>query len=241
MNTQETINQLSRLKLHGMSRTFQASLSMPLQDQPSAHQLVAQMADSEQQERDNKKTEVFLKFSKLRYNAMIEQVFCNAHRNFTKENLMALVDCSFIGRSQNILITGATGCGKSFLACALGRQACTLGHRTTYMGMVRFIERINQSKLEGTYLKFINGLGKSELIIIDDFGLHPLTTETRLTLLQILEDGYGKSSFIITSQLPVAKWHEYIGDKTLADAIMDRLAVNASRIELKGESLRKKN
>ena len=240
MNTQNTIDQLTKLKLQGMARTYSATLSMSIQDQPSTHQLVAQMADAELQERNNKKTEIFLKLSKLRYNAMIEQIYCNAHRNFTKENLFALVDCSFINRSQNILITGATGCGKSYLACALGRQACSLGYKTIYFGMVRLLEKVTQSKLDGTYVKFINGLGKAKLIILDDFGLHPLTTEMRLTLLQMFEDGYGRASFIITSQLPVTNWHQYIGDPTLADAILDRLTGNASRIELKGESLRKK-
>lgn len=127
MNTQKTIDQLLKLTLHGMSMTFQASLSMQLQDQPSAHQLVGQMVDSEQQECDNKKIEVFLKLSKLWYNVIIEQVFYNAHRNVTRENLLTLVDCSFIGRSQNILITGATGYGKSYLACALGHRQPTWG------------------------------------------------------------------------------------------------------------------
>lgn len=240
MNTQNTIDQLSKLKLQGMAKTYKAILSLPIQDQPSIHQLMAQMADSEMQQRNNKKTEMFLKLSKLRYNAMIEQIYCNANRNFSKENLLALVDCNFIDRAQNILISGATGCGKSYLACALGRQACSLGYKTLYFGMIRFIEKIIQSKIEGSYIKFINSLSKGNLIIIDDFGLHPLTTETRLTLLQMLEDGYGKTSFIFTSQLPVEKWYDYIGEPTLADAIMDRLAVNANRIELKGESLRKK-
>jgi len=240
MNTQNTIDQLQKLKLPGMTRTYNAVLSMSMQDQPSMHQLIAQMADAELQDRNNKKTETFLKLSKLRYNALIEQIYCNTQRNFTKENLLALVDCSFIDRSQNILITGASGCGKSYLACALGRQACSLGYKTIYFGMGRLVETITQSKLDGTYVKFINGLGKAKFIILDDFGLHPLTSEVRLALLQMIEDGYGRASFIITSQLPVIKWHQYIGDPTLADAILDRLTGNASRIELKGDSLRKK-
>jgi DNA replication protein DnaC len=240
MNTQNTVDQLAKLKLPGMARTYRAMLSTPIQDQPSIHQLIAQMADAEVQERNNKKTEVFLKLSKLRYSAMIEQVHCSAHRNFTKENLLALAGCGFITVPQNILITGATGCGKSYLACALGRQACTLNYKTVYFSMARLIESVTQSKLDGTYPKFMNRLGKARLIILDDFGLHPLNAEVRLALFQLFEDAYGRSSFIITSQLPVANWHHYIGDPTLADAILDRLTGNASRIELKGESLRKK-
>ncbi len=240
MNTQITLDNLAKLKLSGMAKVYQGILSMPIQDLPSLDQLMANLTEAEIQERANKKTQMFLRISKLRYNAILENIFCNAHRNFTKENLLALAGCSFIERAENILITGATGCGKSYLACALGRQACMFGYKTVYFGMARLIEKISQSKLEGTYVKFINYLDRTNLIIIDDFGLHPLDTVTRLALLQIMEDSYGKRSIIVTSQLPVANWHQYIDDPTIADAIMDRLSVNASRIELKGDSLRKK-
>jgi len=153
---------------------------------------------------------------------------------------MRLADGMFIDRAENILITGATGCGKSYLACALGRQACSLGYRVIYFGMNRFLERIAQSKLDGTFIKMLNQIEKTHLLILDDFGLTPLDSISRLALLQVLEDRYEKRSVIITSQLPVMKWYDFIGEPTLADAIMDRLAGNAHRIELKGESLRKK-
>jgi DNA replication protein DnaC len=241
MNTQITLDNLTKLKLPGMVKAYQAILSMPLQEQPSINQFIARLAEAELQDKANKKTEMFLRLSKLRYNAVLEQVHCNPQRNLSKDTLMMLADCSFIDRSENLLITGSTGCGKSYLACSIGRQACTLGYKTIYFGMNRLIEKIAQSKLDGSYVKFINQLEKTHLIILDDFGLHPLDPTIRLAILQILEDRYGKKSIIITSQLPVAKWYEYIDEPTLADAIMDRLAVNASRIELKGESLRKKN
>jgi DNA replication protein DnaC len=153
---------------------------------------------------------------------------------------MMVADCSFIERSENLLITGATGCGKSYLVCAIGRQACSFGYRTLYFGINRFLERISNSRLDGSFIKLLNQIEKTHLLILDDFGLHPLDGQTRLALLQILEDRYGKKSVIITSQLPINKWHEYIGESTIADAIMDRLTVNAHRIDLKGESLRKK-
>ena len=139
---------------------------------------------------------------------------------------MMLADCTFIDRGENLLITGA-----------LGRQACSLGHRTLYFGMHRFLERITMTKLDGSYVKFLNQLEKAPLVILDDFGLHPLDGVNQLALLQLLEDRYGKRSTIITSQLPVSKWYEYIGDSTIADAIMDRLSVSAHRFELKGASL----
>jgi DNA replication protein DnaC len=153
---------------------------------------------------------------------------------------MRLADGMFIDRAENILITGATGCGKSYLACALGRQACSLGYRVIYFGMNRFLEKIAQSKLDGTFIKMLNQIEKTHLLILDDFGLTPLDSISRLALLQVLEDRYERRSVIITSQLPVIKWYDFIGEPTLADAIMDRLAGNAHRIELKGESLRKK-
>jgi len=240
MNTQITLDHLSELKLQGMARAYQAVLSMPVQDQPSLNQFMARLAEAEIQHRMQKKTEMFLLQSKLRYNAVLEQVYCNVNRNLLRENLMAIADCSFIERSENLLINGATGCGKSFLACAIGRQACTFGYRTLYFGINRFLEKISSSKLDGTFIKLLNQIEKTHLLILDDFGLHPLDTVSRLALLQIMEDRYGKKSVIITSQLPIANWYEYIGESTIADAIMDRLAVNAHRFDLKGPSLRKK-
>ena len=240
MNTQITIDHLSQLKLHGMARAYEAVLLMPLQDQPTLNQFMARLTEAETLDRAHKKTEMYLLQSKLRYNAVLEQVHCNTTRNLDKEKLMMIADCSFIDRAENLLITGATGCGKSFLACAIGRQACSFGYRTLYFGINRFLEKISASKLDGTFIKLLNQIEKTHLLILDDFGLHPLDGITRLALLQMLEDRYGKKSVIITSQLPVAKWHEYIGETTIADASMDRLAVNAHRFDLKGDSLRKK-
>jgi DNA replication protein DnaC len=240
MNKQITLDHLANLKLDGMLQAYQAVLAMPVQHQPSINQFMARLVEAEIQSRAAKRTELYLRQSKLRYNAILEQVHCNPERNISQEKLMMIADCSFIERAENLLITGATGCGKSYLACAIGRQACTMGYRTLYFGINRFLEKISLSKLDGTYVKLLNQIEKAQLIIIDDFGLHPLNGVTRLALLQILEDRYGIKSTIITSQLPIAKWYEYIGESTVADAIMDRLSVNAHRFDLKGESLRKK-
>ena len=240
MNKQITLDHLAQLNLDGMLQVYQAVLALPVQNQPTINQFMARLVEAEMQSRTAKRTELYLRQSKLRYNAILEQVYCNAERNLSQEKLLMIADCSFVARAENLLICGATGSGKSYLACAIGRQACALGYRTLYFGINRFLEKISLSKLDGTYMKLLNQIEKAQLIIIDDFGLHPLDGATRLALLQILEDRYGIKSTIITSQLPVAKWYEYIGESTVADAIMDRLAVNAHRFELKGESLRKK-
>lgn len=241
MNKQTTLDQLQDMKLGGMMRAYQAILSLPMHEQPTLDVAIARLAEAELLHRKSRKTELYLKLSKLRYNAVLEQVHCSPSRNLTKETLISLAECSFIDRSENILITGPTGCGKSFLACAIGRQACSLGYKSIYLGMNRFLEKVTQSKLDGTYIKFLSQIEKTQLLIIDDWGLYPLDINSRLALLQVLEDRYAKRSTIITSQLPVAAWYEYINEPTLADAIMDRLSGNAQRLELKGESLRKKN
>jgi len=240
MNTQLTLDHLEQLKLNGMTKAYQATLSLPVQNQPSLNQFMAQLAEAELRDRAEKRTALYLRQSKLRYDAVLEQVHCNAQRNLSQEKLMMIADCGFINRSENILITGATGTGKSYLACAIGRQACILGYRTLYFGINRFLEKIALAKLDGTYIKLLNQIEKAHLIIIDDFGLHPLNGTTRRALLQILEDRYGLKSTIIAAQLPVASWYEYIGESTISDAIMDRLAANAHRFELEGDTLRKK-
>ena len=170
MNTQITLDHLAQLKLTGMARAYQAILGLPVQNQPNLNQFMAKLAEAEMQERASRKTDMFLKLSKLRYDAVLEQVHCNAERNLSNEKLMAIADCGFIDRAENILITGPTGSGKSFLACALGRQACTLGYRTLYFGINRFLEKISLSKLDGTYIKLLNQIEKAALIVIDDFG-----------------------------------------------------------------------
>lgn len=240
MNTQETIIQLKELKLKGMAASLEAIMTLPVQNRPTLELAIARMVEAEQLDRRDRKTEMYLKTSRLRYTALLEDIICGADRNFTKEDLAALSDCSFIRRHENLLIQGKCGCGKSFLACALGRQACILGYRTVYLNMNSFVEKVAISKLDGSFLKMITSLEKNDLIILDDFGLQPMDMNTRLALLQILEERYERKSVIIASQLPIAKWYDYIGDATLADAIMDRLVANANKIELKGESMRQR-
>ena len=240
MNTQSTMEQLLELKLNGMAKLYQAVLEQPIHQQPETHTLLAMLADAETQYRLQQRTHLYLRLSKLRYHALPEQVQASPARELTREQLLQLCDGTFIEKAESILISGSTGCGKSYLACALGRQACTLGHRTLYFSMNRFIEALATARLDGSYIKWLNQIARTPLLILDDFGLQPLEHNMKLTLLQILEDRYGKGATIITSQLPVKSWYEYLNEPTLADAIMDRLAAHAHKIELKGESLRKK-
>ena len=241
MNAQNTIYELERLKLSGMKQVYNGVLSLPMQEQPGIHQLMANLTEAELQARLHNRTQMYLKLSKLRYDAMLEQIQCTTDRNLTKESVQSIADCGFISRAENILITGAAGCGKSFLACAIGRQACAFGFKTQYFAMSKLLEKIAVAKLEGSLLKFLAQIEKTHLLILDDFGLQPLDQNSRLVILQILEDRYGRKSTIITSQLPVGSWYEYINESTIADAIMDRLSASAHRFDLKGESMRKKN
>lgn len=240
MNQTSTLEQLQGLKLTGMAKRYEAILQQPVHQQPEPHTMLGLLTEAEAGYRVYQRTELYLRLAKLRYNATPEQINCTPGRGITKEMLITLADGTFIEKSENLLITGATGCGKSYLACAMGRNACLLGHRTLYYSMNRFIEALAAARLDGTYIRWLNLIAKTPLLIIDDFGLQELSHDMRLTLLQIFEDRFAKGSTIITSQLPVNKWHEYIKEPTLADAICDRLTANAHKIELKGESLRKK-
>lgn len=158
MNLQETIIQLNELKLRGMSSSFEAMTSLPVQNRPSLEVAISKMVDAEVQDRRDRKTAMYLKISKLRYTALLEDVICGTDRNFTKDDLAAIADCAFIRRHENLLIQGKCGCGKSFLACALGRQACMLGYRTLYLNMNSFVEKVALSKLDGSYLRMITNL-----------------------------------------------------------------------------------
>ena len=162
------------------------------------------------------------------------------HRRLDQTQIHRLADCTFIRQSQNLIITGSTGTGKSFLASAIGNQACTLGYKVYYANTARLISQLKMMKADGSSLKELNRLEKQDLLILDDFGIQPFDTQSRMLLMEIIEDRHGKKSTLIAGQVPVTAWYDIIGDQTIADAILDRLVNDAHQIELKGESLRRK-
>ena len=240
MTLNETLDILKGLKLNGMAESYNEMMNLPINMRPSLEQAMSRMIEAEKCHRSNALTAKLLKASHLRYTAYMEDIECSTARNLTRAMLDEIADCRFIRNGENLLITGLTGCGESYLACAIGRQACMLGLRTEYMNMNHFVDTIAQSRMDGTFQKLLKRLDRNDLIIFDDFGLVAMNADTRIALLQILEDRYEKKSVIIASQLPVDKWYDYIAEATLADAIMDRLVNSSNLIKLEGPSMRQR-
>lgn len=239
MNHQHTLEAMRGLRFNGMADRYQAILAMPIHQQPDPDVLLAQLIEAEHLYRNHRKTQTAIKNARFRYQASIHDIICSADRSLAKETLSALADCAFIDRGENLIITGATGCGKSFLASAIGYQACTMGKKVAYFSLPKLLAKLRTDKLDGSFRKDIDRIENKQLLILDDWGLSPLDTHARLALLQIIEDRHGRQSTLFTSQLPVSAWHQYINENTIADAILDRVIHQAHRIELTGESLRK--
>jgi DNA replication protein DnaC len=237
--TQETLEMLKKLKLLGMSRAYQMSLENNTLVHLSADELLKMLVESEWDDRLNRNIERRIKEAKFRYQSSVESINFDADRNLDRNQLMRFAECTFIKKRENILITGSTGIGKSHLATAIGHQACISGYKVYYANMAKLFTKLKMGKADGSYVREIARIDRHDLLILDDFGLLPMDNQNRSALMEIIEDRHTKSSMIITSQLPVNCWHETIGEKTIADAILDRIVHDAHRIELKGESLRK--
>ncbi|MEJ7676284.1 MAG: ATP-binding protein [Segetibacter sp.] len=199
MNTQNTLEQMQKLNLYGMIKQYEAILGHPIHEHPESHTLLGMLTEAETQYRSHKRTTRNLSRSKLRYNALPEQIHCGSERGISKEQLLQLCDGTYIEKGETVLISGSTGTGKSFLACALGRQACLNDYSTLYFSMSRFIETISAARLDGTYVKLVNQIARAPLLILDDFGLNPLDHKIRLTLLEMKE--FERLSFINNLQL----------------------------------------
>lgn len=239
MNT-NTLDKMRKMKFFGMFHAFKSSLETGQTNDYTADELLAHLVEAEWDNRHNRRIERQIFYAKFRYKAAIEDIHYHADRSIDRNQIMRLADCTFISRNENLLITGSTGIGKSYVATAIGYQACMLGYRVWYASTPKLFAKLKMAKADGSYIKEIAKIERQQLLILDDFGIQPFDAQSRAALMEIIEDRHGKTSLIITSQLPVSKWYEVIGEKTIADAILDRIVHDAHRIELKGESMRKK-
>jgi DNA replication protein DnaC len=234
-----SLAKMKQMRLFGMHRAFKTSLETQKAELLTADEMTALLVDSEWDDRHNRSIDRGLRNARFRYKATIEQLDFTLERGIDKNAVHRLADGEFIKRRENILITGSTGTGKSFLASAIGHQACQLGYRVLYTNTGRLLTQLKMAKADGGVIRELAKIEKQDLLILDDFGIQPFDAPGRSSLLEVIEDRHGKRSTIITSQLPVSRWHDVIGEKTVADAILDRLVHQAQRVELKGESLRR--
>ncbi len=239
MNTQQTLDKLIQLRLHGMAQRYRTILDLTLQQTPDLHSFMAMLVECEQQYRNDHRSERLLKRSKIRYDAVPEEIQCSAERGLTKDQLITLLEGTYIKKGETILINGLTGVGKTHLACALGRHAILSGYSSRFISVTRLFEDISAARLDGTYRKCMDQLAKIPVLILDDFGLKMLDAESSLTLKEILDDRYRKGATIVTSQLPVGKWYELFKEPLHADGVMDRLTAKAHQITLTGKSRRR--
>lgn len=237
---EQTLEKMKKMRMHGMYRSFSTVLESTDRNQLTADELLSQLIESEWDDRNQRAVDRSLRNAKFRYKASVEMVDFSIERGLDQNQVMRLATCDFIKLHQNVLITGSTGTGKSYLASALGNQACLLGYKVFYANTARLLSQLKMAKADGSMLAELMKIEKQDILILDDFGIQPFDSQSRMLLMDIIEDRHGKRSTIIAGQVPVGAWYDLIGDETLADAILDRIVNEAHLIELKGESLRRK-
>lgn len=235
----ETLERMRQMHLYGMMNAFRSSLEGYSSDSMTNDQFVSWLVSNEWDDRCNKMIARLTKNAAFRYTASVEEIDYSVERGLDRNLMDRLADLSFVRESRDLFITGSTGTGKSFIATALGMRACQKGFRVIYSNTHRLMGKLKMSRAKGDILKELKRIEKTDMLILEDFCMHPFDPVSRMSLMDIIEDRYGKKTTVITSQVPVRNWYDMIGDKTVADAVLDRLVHNALRIELHGESLRK--
>lgn len=235
----ETLGKMGQMRLYGMQTVFRAFVEQPPAGPPTNDELVQQLVDGEWEDRRHRAVQRGIKLAKFRYAADPTGIDYGTGRGLDKNQLDRLLGCDFIKAGQDVFITGSTGTGKSYLASAIGHQACLLGYRVLYAGTAKLMSVLKMAKADGSHIKELDRIARQQLLILDDFGIQPFDASGRAMLMDIVEDRHGKHSTIIASQVPVKNWYDAIGEQTVADAILDRLVHGSVRVPLGGESLRK--
>jgi DNA replication protein DnaC len=236
----ETLEKMKQLRLWGMYQAFKTSMEADKTNGLTADEMVSVLINSEWDDRQNRNIERGIRNARFRYQATIEQLDYGTQRGLDKNLVHRLAEGDFIRKKEDLFITGSTGTGKSYLASAIGYQACQLGFKVLYANTTKLMASLKMAKADGSVVKELLKIERQDLLILDDFGIQPLDQQSRASLMDIIEDRHGKRSTIITSQLPVSGWYDIIGEQTVADAILDRIVHQAIRLELTGDSLRKK-
>ncbi len=239
MLNEQTLEKLYDMRLGGMADAFKEQIAQPDMNDLSFEERFGFLVDQHWTWREDRRLKTLLRNAKLKDNACIEDIDYKSPRGVSKSVILSLSGCDWIKDAQNIIVTGPTGVGKTYLACALANRACRRGYASLYKREPRLFQEIAIARADGTYAKLMNKLAKAKVLIIDDFCIAPMNDSERRDLLEVIEDRQGLTSTIISTQVPMKNWFEIIGDPTIADAVLDRLIHNAHKINLKGESMRK--
>lgn len=236
---QETLEKMRQMRLQGMYNAFKTSMESFKTESMTTDQFVAWLVSNEWDDRCNRMIERLIKQASFRYKASLEEVDYSLERGLERNLLERLAELSFVKESRDLFITGSSGTGKSYIATALGYRACQKGMKVLYANTARLMGQLKMAKAKGTILQELKKIERADLLVLDDFGIQPFDAGGRMNLMDIVEDRHGKKSTLITSQVPVKDWYDIIGEKTIADAVLDRIVHQAIRIELYGDSIRK--